>query len=194
MVSEKTETEYFPLTSKQLLFKRIEGLNVEIKFKSSRLGVGESEFIPIKINEIIDKSNSEFGLVMFKYSPIQDDREISMCFIYDEMFINLPLDKDISDPTTGMMRMVEQTVSHQGRWRIHKSDPDNLFPSDPHADRVDAPEKLDLYTGNVFDKSRKFLYALSPKAMKFIYYKIMKSGEENIKQKLIANQLQITYL
>lgn len=108
--------------------------------------------------------------------------------------ILLPLDSNIIDSTTGMERMVKQTVSHQGRWRIHKNDPDILFPSDPHADRVDEPEKLNLYTGDVYDKKQHFLYSISKKSMQFIYYKIMKDGEENIKQKLTTNKLQITYL
>lgn len=112
----------------------------------------------------------------------------------NEQIILLPLDKDIFDPTTGMLRMVEQTVSHQGKWRIHKSDPDNIFPSDPHADRVDEPEKLNLYTGDVFNKKKEYLYTLSKKAMQYIFYQIMKKGEDNIKQKLNSNILLITYL
>jgi hypothetical protein len=109
-------------------------------------------------------------------------------------YIILHLDKNIIDSTTGMEKMDEQTVSHQGKWRIHKNAPDNLFPSDPHADRVDKPEKLDLYTGKVFDKKQHFLYSILKKSVQFIYYKIMKDGEDNIKQKLRINKLQITYL
>lgn len=108
--------------------------------------------------------------------------------------INLPLDKDILNPITGMERLVEQTISHQGKWRVHKSDADNLFPSDPHGDRIDNPEKLNLYTGAVYDNKRQHIYTLSKKAMQFIYYKIMEKGEENIKQKLITNKVLITYL
>jgi aconitate hydratase len=114
--------------------------------------------------------------------------------IVEDLEILLPLDNNILNSKTGMERLYEQTVSNQGRWRIHKSDPDNLFPSDPHADRIDKPEKLDLYTGKVYNKNMQYQYTLSDKAMQFIYYKIIKKGEENIIQKLIINKSQITYL
>jgi hypothetical protein len=110
--------------------------------------------------------------------------------------IALPLESDILDPIKATERLVEQTVNHQGRWRIHKNDPDDRFPSDPHADRIDEPsEKLNLYTGDVFDRStKKCLYTLSNRSMVFIYNKILKKGEENIIAKLNANKQLFTYL
>ncbi len=108
--------------------------------------------------------------------------------------ISLPLDKNIIDPIRGFERLDEQTVKHQGIWRIHKSDPDNVFPSDPHADRIDEPEKLNLYTGEVYNKKQEYLYKLSKKAMQFIYNKIMSKGEPDVIQKLEANKARITYL
>jgi hypothetical protein len=106
----------------------------------------------------------------------------------------LPLDAHILDPVKGTQWLIEQTVKHQGKWRIHKSDPDDIFPSDPHADRVDEPEKLNLYTGDVYNKKQDYLYTLSKKAMQFIYNKIIANGEKNIVDKLTANKTQITYL
>lgn len=109
--------------------------------------------------------------------------------------IRLPLEKDIIDPIRGIEWLNEQTVSHQGIWRIHKCDPDNIFPSDPHADRIDEKgEKLDLYTGEVYNTKKQYLYKLSKKSIRFIYYKIMKEGEDVVIKKLGANKSDITYL
>lgn len=95
----------------------------------------------------------------------------------------------------GGRMMLEKQVKHNGIWRIHKADPDDIFPSDPHGDRVDEPEKLDLYTGAVYSRTnKKLLYTLPKKAMKFIYNEIMGCKEEDIKNKLRANRNMITYL
>lgn len=95
----------------------------------------------------------------------------------------------------GKRMLLEQQVKHNGIWRIHKSDPDNIFPSYPHGDRVDKPEKLNLYTGEVYSKTNKqFLYSLPKKAMKYIYNQIMRNKEQNIIDKMVANRQAITYL
>ncbi|WP_052600277.1 hypothetical protein [Aureispira sp. CCB-QB1] len=95
----------------------------------------------------------------------------------------------------GLQLLLEKTVKHKGIWRIHKSDLDDIFPSDPHADRQDEPEKLDLYTGDVYDKKTKnYKYKLPKKAMRFIYKKIMYCKEDAIKDKLLENEDSITYL
>lgn len=103
---------------------------------------------------------------------------------------------DFSEITPdGQRLLLEKQVKHNGIWRIHKSDPDNIFPSDPHGDRVDGAEKLDLYNGNVYNKTNKqHIYTLPKKAMKYIYNQIMKCKEDEIKNKLIANANLITYL
>jgi len=77
---------------------------------------------------------------------------------------------DFSEITENGQRMLlEKTVKHNGIWRIYKNAPDDIFPSDPHADRQDAPEKLNLYNGKVYDKSTKeFKYTL-PKKSSEIY-------------------------
>jgi hypothetical protein len=105
----------------------------------------------------------------------------------------LPDEREITPD--GQQLLLEVTVRKRGIWRIHPNDPDIVFPSDPHADRIDAPEKLDLYTGEVFDKNtKKHLYKLTRKDMRFIYNKIMNSKEELIKDKLLARKSEITYL
>jgi hypothetical protein len=74
----------------------------------------------------------------------------------------------------GQRLLLEKTVKSNGIWRIHKSDPDNVFPSDPHADRVDGAEKLDLYTGDVYSSiTKKHLRTMPKKAMKLIYNTLM---------------------
>jgi len=97
--------------------------------------------------------------------------------LYEE--IELPDYREIIED--GRRMLVEGTVKHNGIWRIHKSDPDTVFPSDFHADRVDAPEKLDLYTGEVYSAiNGKRLRAEPKKAMRFIYRELQKSKEDRI--------------
>ena len=103
---------------------------------------------------------------------------------------------DFSEITaTGQRMLLEKTVKHNGIWRIHKNDPDDIFPSDPHADRQDAPEKLNLYNGEVYNKTtKKYIYTLPNKAIKYIYNQIMSCKEDIIKNKITANKALITYL
>jgi len=103
---------------------------------------------------------------------------------------------DYSEITSeGKRMLLEKQIKHNGVWKIHKNDPDNIFPSDPHADRVDRPEKLDLYTGKVYSKiDKKELRTLPKKAMVYIYNEIMKCKEDVIKDKLILRKSEITYL
>jgi hypothetical protein len=102
---------------------------------------------------------------------------------------------DFSEITADGDRMLlEKTVRHNGIWRIHNNDVDP-FPSDPHADRVDQPEKLDLYTGDVYSKKTKELLRTMPKkAMKYIYQQIMDADMEMVCKKLEANKDSIEYL
>jgi hypothetical protein len=107
--------------------------------------------------------------------------------------ITLPDFSEITE--SGQRLLLEKTVKHNGIWRIHKSDPDDIFPSDPHGDRVDESEKLDLYNGNVYSlPDRIHVRTLPKKAMKYIYKEIMKCKEVEITSKLTANQSLITYL
>ena len=54
----------------------------------------------------------------------------------------------------GIRMLLEKTVKSNGIWRVHKSDPDCIFPSDFHAHSTDAAETLDLYTGEVYSPKR----------------------------------------
>ncbi|OFY48092.1 MAG: hypothetical protein A2W85_02680 [Bacteroidetes bacterium GWF2_41_31] len=103
---------------------------------------------------------------------------------------------DFSEITIDGLRMLnEKQVKQNGIWRVHKNDPDNIFPSDPHADRVDGPEKLNLYNGNVYSSiNMNFLYTMPKKAMKYIYNQLINCKEDEIKNKLILNKNSITYL
>jgi len=59
----------------------------------------------------------------------------------------------------------ERTVKAGGYiWRIHKSDKDKLFPSDPHAQDTKSGKKLDLTNGDIFDSGgRRKIGKLSKK-------------------------------
>lgn len=107
--------------------------------------------------------------------------------------IKLPDFSEIAD--NGQRLLLEKTVKHNGIWRFHKCDPDNIFPSDPHGDRVDAPEKLNIYNGHVYSKSDKqLLRTLPKKVMIYIYSQLMNCKEDEIKDKIRANKHQITYI
>lgn len=63
------------------------------------------------------------------------------------------------------------TIKHHGKWRVHQNDADTIFPSDFHAHRIDKPnEKLDLYTGDVYNThTNQHSYTLTKKQMNVIY-------------------------
>jgi hypothetical protein len=109
----------------------------------------------------------------------------------EDLIIIVPEERDILD--NGMQMFREQIVSHQGRWKISLNDPDP-WPSDPHGDRQDAPEKLNIYNGEVFSKKdHSYQYSLSKKAMNFIYKRIMASKYTKIKDVLTTNASLFTY-
>jgi hypothetical protein len=103
---------------------------------------------------------------------------------------------DFSEITeNGQRLLLEKTVKHNGIWRFHKSDPDDIFPSDPHGDRVDAPEKLNIYNGYVYSlPDKKHIRTLPKKAMRYICNQLLSSKEDEIKEKIKANKTQITYM
>jgi len=50
---------------------------------------------------------------------------------------------------------------------------------------VDQPEKLDIYTGNVYSsRTRECLYTLPKKVMRYIYNELSGSKEEKITEHL----------
>lgn len=110
----------------------------------------------------------------------------------ERLEFELPDEREITPE--GQQLLLEVRVTKRGIWQINLDDPDP-WPSDPHADRVDGAEKLDLFTGEVFDKKTgKPIYKLSKKDMKFIFRKIMDSKEDSIKEKILEQKDKITYL
>ena len=106
--------------------------------------------------------------------------------------IELPDYREMAED--GRRMLVEGTVKHNGIWRVHSNDPDTVFPSDFHADRVDAAEKLDLYTGEVYSKiNGNHLRTEKKKAMRYIYRELQRSKEASIQERL-ARTDQFTYL
>jgi len=85
----------------------------------------------------------------------------------------------------GARLLIEVRVKSNGVWFVHKSDPDNHFPSDFHADREDAPEKLDIYTGKVYDRrSKRCVRTMPRKAMLLIRGRLEGCKEPEIQAKL----------
>lgn len=78
----------------------------------------------------------------------------------------------------GLLMLLEWTVKNNGKWRVHKSDPDCIFPSDFHAHRIDAEGILDLYTGVVYSpKTKKRIEKIPRKVMKYIVAELDKTKE-----------------
>jgi len=96
---------------------------------------------------------------------------------------------------TGQGLLLEKTVRHNGIWRFHKCDPDDIFPSDPHGDRVDEPEKLNIYNGFVYSMPNKtHIRTLPKKAMIYICKQLLTSKEDELKNKIKENKSLITYM
>jgi hypothetical protein len=75
----------------------------------------------------------------------------------------------------------EATVRRDGKWRIHANDSDDLFPSDFHAHHLETGEKLDLYTGYLYDPTtNKLLYALERKKWIYILGELKKNRQPGI--------------
>jgi len=77
------------------------------------------------------------------------------------------------------------TFKHHGKWRVHQNDPDKIFPSDFHADRVDKGEKLDLYTGDVYSvQTNEKVYRISDKHMNRIYDQLSDRNRDFLNNRL----------
>jgi hypothetical protein len=108
----------------------------------------------------------------------------------DDFEIRLPADEDILE--NGLLLLKERVVKHQGIWIINLNDQDS-WPSHPHGDRKDEPEKLNLLTGDVFSKaSRNHIYTLSNKSMRYIFHRISKFADSRILEALTCQH--ISYL
>jgi hypothetical protein len=85
-------------------------------------------------------------------------------------------------------------IKRDGVWRVHQNDPDKYFPSDFHADRIDKPEKLDLYTGAIYSKSQgKYLRSMNRKVMRQIHSDLKARGKGFLDAKL-DNTDKFSYL
>lgn len=105
----------------------------------------------------------------------------------NEFKIHLPAEEDILE--NGMILLKERVVKHQGIWIINLNDQDP-WPSLPHGDRKDEPEKLNLLTGDVYSKtSRNHIYSLSDKSMRYIFHRISKFADSRILETLSCQQL-----
>jgi hypothetical protein len=106
----------------------------------------------------------------------------------------VPPDDDIQEDGTAILK--EYTVRHQGIWRVHQQDADDKWPSDFHAHNLDdGREKLDIYTGEVYDiVSREKKYQLKGKAMRYIYAELRDCGNDAIAKKCTNDPDTFPYL
>ena len=109
------------------------------------------------------------------------------------MEIEVPPESEIHED--GSLFLREYTVAYSGKWRVHMNDADE-WPSDFHAHNViNGTEKLDLYTGIVFNVVTKTeCRRLSKKEMRFIYEVLRTSHNETIQHKCEANLKRFVFL
>jgi hypothetical protein len=109
-----------------------------------------------------------------------------------EVVVGVPNEAEITE--SGTRLLLEQTLSGDGKWRVHKSDPDDLFPSDFHAHNIDDPEVLDLHTGDVYDsRTKKWLRKLKPKTMRYMFNEIASSKEPELTSKCSTEGERFTF-
>lgn len=54
------------------------------------------------------------------------------------------------------LTLLEWTITKKNtKWRFHKNDKDDIFPSSPHGHQIGAPHKLDVYNGIVYNINTK---------------------------------------
>ncbi|MBQ8481996.1 MAG: hypothetical protein IJ532_05630 [Alphaproteobacteria bacterium] len=69
-------------------------------------------------------------------------------------YIFITNEQDIEYFSNIKKRLDEVVIKNNGKqWTFHKSDPDKIWPSDPHGDS--KYEKLNPYDGTIWDKSTK---------------------------------------
>ncbi len=118
-------------------------------------------------------------------------------FRNEDDFVEFSSLEVVSEPDKeefGFWLSIAVEIKRGGVWRIHKNDPDKHFPSDFHADRVDKPEKLDLYTGAIYSKKHgQHLRSMSRKDMCRIHSELKACGRDFLDAKL-ASADKFTYL
>lgn len=108
------------------------------------------------------------------------------------MDITIPDFDEITED--GRRLMLERTIKSNGIWRVHKSDADTIFPSNFHAVNIETGEKLDLYTGEVFNPvSKQLTRKLPKKAMRYVYGELQSCEESEITGKC-QNRASFTFL
>lgn len=104
----------------------------------------------------------------------------------DEFIIQNFDDDDIEE--NGLLRLREWTVHCKGNWRVHKSDVDN-WPSNLHAHSLEVAEKMDLYTGEIYDvKSHELVRKLRPKELRNVHSQLRDAGVTWAVAKLAAKE------
>ena len=109
------------------------------------------------------------------------------------MEIEIPPEEDINEDGTLLFK--EYTVSCNGKWRVHMNDADD-WPSNFHAHNVgDGNEKLDLYTGEVYDvKTKDVVRHLKKKVMRYIFHCFENCGNPAIEAKCAQHRDRFGYL
>ncbi|MDO8517580.1 MAG: hypothetical protein Q7S33_05645 [Nanoarchaeota archaeon] len=80
-------------------------------------------------------------------------------------------DEDIFEDGSIHIELHDVKISG-ARWRFHKNDKDP-FPSKPHGHNIETGDKVNIWTGEVYDKNKTLTYKLSEKHILFIQSKLM---------------------
>lgn len=106
----------------------------------------------------------------------------------DDLVITLPAANEVLPD--GRLMLLEVTVKQRGNWRVHANDPDDLFPSDFHAHNLEDGTRLNLYTGDIFDKAgRAVVGRMRDRDILFFVRKLMMSKNVNIVEKMKDTRL-----
>jgi len=93
--------------------------------------------------------------------------------------IELPGAEEIMED--GTKQLLEVTLKHRGIWRVHLDDKDQYNPSDFHGHNIDTGEKLDFYTGIIYDnKGKNQKRKLSRKDMLYFKKEIEKTTYDDL--------------
>lgn len=132
----------------------------------------------------INSIDIQLGLA--EHFGLENSVEILFKDLDSKQMVEILKTRDFSKPTqaeevwleesvlpVGLPRLLtEEIVKHKGeKWEIHKYDKDT-FPSNPHAHNYDANVKLDLGTGELFNKKKEVVGKLKPKQLQAIRDKV----------------------
>lgn len=92
----------------------------------------------------------------------------------DEIRIQLPPEENIF--ANGWIKLTEKFIPLKNEvWIFHKNDPDSL-PSKPHGHNRDTGEKINPYTGEIFNQSGVVVRNLGRRQLGVLHNRLRQAG------------------